>query len=175
MYDCLGASYRRCVCIVQTISTKKTSTKALQRGGGCDGALEYSNSSVMGDTKPLSPACFLQPVQGISLTDLQCIQCNCIADRPVQISCGKLVSYKCITVCFKTPKSEINCRGTDHHSSSFSTASEMLVKILSTFILHCSKCTAAVELRSIRTHMASSCALTFPLSPYHLTCNVTAA
>jgi hypothetical protein len=129
-------------------------------------AMEHLNRTTVqswGDPKPLCPARFLPPAQGASLTDLQC---NRIPDQPVQSSCGKLV---CITSHFKTHNSELTCCGTDHHPSSFSPASDLLVKIVSTLIIHCSRCNSTVELKSIKAHTTSGCALAFPLSPSKLT------
>ena len=49
--------------------------------------LNATTAQSWGDPKPFCPARFLHLAQGL--------QCNCIPDRPVQSSCGKLVCFKC--------------------------------------------------------------------------------
>ena len=86
--------------------------------------MEHLNRTTVqswGDPKPLHPARFFHPAQGASLTDLQCIQCNWIPDRPVQSSCGKLVCYKCIASHFRTYNSELTCFFPSHPSLQSST------------------------------------------------------
>ena len=135
-------------------------------------SIERLNSSTVsswGDPNPLDTSRFLPPAQGISLRDLQCIVCMYVADRPVQTSCGKLVCYKCIAKHFRGGQSKPICCSAEHPPTSFLPAPEVLVKVISNLIIHCSSCSNTVELKTMSSHIASGCALTVPPSPSRLT------
>ena len=130
----------------------------------CRGTIEPLNRSTApswGDPQPLTVSRFLPPGQGISIHDL------CVADRPVQSSCGKLLCHKCMRVHFKAHASNFPCCETSHSPSSFIPAPEVLVKIIS--VLRCSTCNSSIELRRTREHTASGCVHTTPPSPSQLT------
>ena len=141
-------------------------------GKDCRGTIEQLNRSTApswGDPQPLTVSRFLPPGQGISIHDLQCILCKCVADRSVQNSCGKLLCHKCMGVHFKAHASNFPCCETSHSPSSFIPAPEVLVKIISVLVLRCSTCNSSIELRRIREHTASGCVHTIPPSPSRLT------
>ena len=124
------------------------------------GNLNVSTIQSWGDPQPLSLSRFLPPGPGISLADLQCIVCQCVVDRPVQTSCGKLICCKCVAAHLKTPKSQLPCCEITHPPSSFTPAPDVVVKILSTLALHCSSCNSTVELKRMKEHTTSGCTQT---------------
>ena len=132
-------------------------------------SLNASTVSTWGDPQPLTTSRFLSPAQGVSLSDLQCTECKCVADRPVQTNCGRLVCYRCIATHFKAHKNSLSCCGAEHPASSFIPAPDVLVKIIANLIIRCSSCNSTVELKTMSAHITSGCTLTVPPSPSRLT------
>ena len=131
--------------------------------------LNVSTSQTWSDPEPLNLSRFLQPAQSLSLCDLQCKKCMCVADCPVQTSCGKLLCYTCIVAHLHMSDIPYPCCGELHEPSTLSPAGDVAVKIIGSLLLHCSRCTSTVELRKMREHITSNCTVLIPPSPSRLT------
>ena len=130
--------------------------------------LDLSTSKSWSDPQPLDPSRFLEPSQGITLSDLQCQKCMCVADRPIQTGCDKLMCYTCVAAHLHT-EGPYPCCGKDHQTASLSPAGDVVVKIIGTLLLRCSDCGSTVELGRMREHRESKCAVVVPPSPSRLT------
>ena len=97
----------------------------------------------------------------------------CVADRPIQTGCGKLMCYTCVAAHLHT-EGPYPCCGKDHQTADHQTASlspagDVVVKIIGTLLLRCSDCGSTVELGRMREHRESKCAVVVPPSPSRLT------
>ena len=76
-----------------------------------------------------------------------------VVDRPVQLYCGKLACCMCIeqytNITFPCCEEE--------HTSSPIVAADMIVKVIGSLSLHCSKCQIPGELKHFRQHFDSGC------------------
>ncbi len=120
-------------------------------------------------SEPLSLSRFLPPAANVSLTDLQCALCMCIVDRPVEMSCGKLVCCECIVRHLQDNESQpisCQCCGSSHDVSP-RPAAEVIVKVVGSLLVHCehSGCGDVVQLQKLRGHMESGCRMSGAPSP----------
>ena len=103
--------------------------------------------------QPLSTSQLLTLSSGIQLCDVTCSFCSMVVDRPVQLHCGKLACCMCIE---QYTNITFPCCGEEHTSSPI-VAADMIVKVIGSLLLHCSKCQIPVELKHLRQHFDSGC------------------
>ena len=117
--------------------------------------------------EPLSLTRFLPTTTSFTLADLQGSICLHIVDRPVETLCRKLLCADCISDYVRSTddvaehKMQCPSCAESHHitSTSFTPASEVVLKILRALLLHCDKpsCSAVVALRHLKEHLESRC------------------
>ena len=125
--------------------------------------------------KPLLLSRFLPPSTNLTLSDFQCAICLNIVDRPIMTPCRKLLCTECISEKIRTSL-DVTCPScTDTHtitSTSFTPASEVVLKVIEGLLLHCDQpsCTVVLELKNLKQHVNSGCTATpMTFSPSKLT------
>ena len=116
-------------------------------------------------SEPLSLSRFLPPASNVSLKDMQCAYCECIADKPVNTPCRKRVCAKCISDHVRNSEDislHCLCCNTIHtiNSASFyPPASELALKVLGSMLVKCEKpdCTHIMALSNLKKHIESGC------------------
>ena len=131
-------SSRQCrMCELFRLKGRPKKNRSLQKNGETLERLDLSTSKSWSDPQPLDPSRFLEPSQGIPLSDLQCQECMCVVDRPIQTGCGKLMCYTCVAAHLHT-EGRYPCCGKDHQTSSLSPAGDVVAKIIGTLLQqHC--------------------------------------
>ena len=116
-------------------------------------------------TQPLQLDCFISPVDGISLADLQCSLCECIVDGPIQIPCRCFVCADCIVpAILHSVFPTMSCSSwTETRDISlpaaFSPLPDVIVTVLESLLIQCkvAQCTKVVALKHLRRHISSGC------------------
>ena len=114
--------------------------------------------------EPLQPSRFLPP-PSVSLEDMQCSFCDCIADSPVVMPCRKIACARCVGDGIRKSKERsLHCPCCKSHheivdASQFPPVSEVTLKLLGSMLLKCDRCDCSeiVELRKLREHLESGC------------------
>ena len=92
--------------------------------------------------EPLQPTRFL-PSSTVSLTDMQCSFCECIADSPVIMPCRKIACARCVGEAVRKSKEHslhCPCCKSQHiitDAPQFPPASDVVFKILGSMLLRC--------------------------------------
>ena len=120
------------------------------------------------DCQKLSLERFLPPTHNILLSDLQCRKCACVVDRPVMTACSNLLCCTCAVEMLRHKHPCPACKS--NHSAPPISAGAVVIKVVSSLLLHCSSCGSIVELQKMKQHLHSNCTHAQPLpSPSKLT------